>query len=454
MWEILVIRKLSDVLLMQCCDYEYLLNVYGDIRLAAIMQWKLLLLKPKQSARMAFPVDKNAPTKVKKKKPVWREWLDAGLFAIVAATLIRTFFFEAYTIPTGSMEGTMLINDYLFVSKLSYGPRVPMTPLAIPLVHNTMPFFGGKSYTEAVQWKYHRIPGFGHVERNDVVVFNFPAGDTVLTENPEIDYYQMCRQYGRDNVQGRAKIITRPVDKEENYIKRCIGIPGDVVEIRHARVYINGQPNVLYPHSKLSYLVKTASGFPAPVEDDVEPMDDQFPIPAGSTLYNIANDQVDQVKKAHGVTSVELREIYGPGVAPTQPMEWVFPFDTVNYKWNRDNFGPLTIPKEGVTVNLTPENIGIYRRIIRNYEGNTLEEQNGKFIINGKETTRYTFKMDYYWMMGDNRHNSADSRYWGFVPVDHVVGKAWFVWLSYGKDGLFKDMRWRRLFHGIHSLEK
>ena len=399
---------------------------------------------------MAFPLDQNAPKKVKKKKPVWREWLDAGLFAIVAATLIRTFFFEAYTIPTGSMEGTMLINDYLFVSKLAYGPRVPMTPLAVPLVHNTMPFFGGRSYTEAVQWKYHRIPGFGHVERNDVVVFNFPAGDTTLAENPEMDYYQACRGIGRENVLSRSKIVTRPVDKEENYIKRCIGIPGDVLEIKDARVYINGQPNILYPHSKLNYIIKT-NGRPPGLDDNIEQPQMVNP---NTYVCNLANDQVADAKKAPNVLAVELYLNTPAGASPADPEQWVFPFDTVNYKWNRDNFGPLTIPKQGATVTLTPQNIAVYRRIIRNYEGNTLDEQNGKYIINGKEATTYTFKMDYYWMMGDNRHNSADSRYWGFVPIDHVVGKAWFVWLSYGEGGMFKDMRWKRLFRGIHSLEK
>lgn len=388
-------------------------------------------------------------TKTKKKKPVWREWLDAGIFAIVAATLIRTFFFEAYTIPTGSMEGTMLVNDYLFVSKLAYGPRVPMTPLAVPLVHNTMPFTGGKSYTEAVQWKYHRITGFGHVERNDVVVFNYPCGDTIMVEHPESDYYQACRIAGRENILNQFHIITRPVDKEDNYIKRCIGLPGDVLEIKNARVYINGQPNVLFPHSKLTYVVKTSHGAPA-IEDDLQPADNMPSPPPGYLAYNLENEQVEKVKKASNVVSVEPWVMHAPGVAPSDPGDWVFPLDTANFKWNRDNFGPLTIPKEGVTVSLTPQNIALYRRIIRNYEGNTLEEQNGKFIINGKEAATYTFKMDYYWMMGDNRHNSLDSRYWGFVPVDHVVGKAWFVWLSYGENG----MRWKRLFRGIHSLEK
>ena len=214
----------------------------------------MLLLATNILAHMAFWTKKETVTTTetnkKKKKPVWREWLDAGVFAIVAATLIRTFFFEAYTIPTGSMEGTMLVNDYLFVTKMAYGPRIPMTPLAVPLVHNTMPFTGGKSYTEAVQWKYHRIPGFGHVERNDVVVFNYPCGDTIIENQSEnSDYYVYTRAMGREAVMSQFKILTRPVDKEDNYIKRCIGVPGDVLEIKDARVYINGQPKVLFPHS-------------------------------------------------------------------------------------------------------------------------------------------------------------------------------------------------------------
>lgn len=416
----------------------------------------MLLLK-QFYMQMAFWKKKQSGTDdtPKKRKPVWREWLDAALFAIIAATLIRTFFFEAYTIPTGSMEGTMLVNDYLFVSKLAYGPRIPMTPIAVPLVHNTMPFVGGKSYTESVQWDYRRIPGFGHVERNDVVVFNYPCGDTVMAEIPDQDYYQACRAYGRDMIRSRYTIITRPVDKKENYIKRCVAVPGDVLEIKDAVVHINGKPGAIYPHSKLNYLVKTTGGAPA-LEEEIQPADyhPNNPPPRGYLAYNLANDQVEAVRKAPNVQSVELWKVFPAGASPQDPGDWVFPLDTANYKWNRDNFGPLTIPKAGVSVNLTPQNISIYRRIIRNYELNTLEERDGKIFINGQEATSYTFKMDYYWMMGDNRHNSLDSRYWGFVPIDHVVGKAWFVWLSYGEGGLFKDMRWRRLFHGIHSLEQ
>lgn len=391
--------------------------------------------------------------KTKKKKSVGREWVDALLFAIIAATLIRTFFIEAYTIPTGSMEGTLLVNDYLFVSKMSYGARIPMTPIAIPLVHNTMPIFGGKSYTEAVEWGYHRLPGFGHVERNDVVVFNYPGGDTVLAEEPESDYYSKLREFhnDRDMLKSRYTIITRPVDKEENYIKRCVGVPGDVIEVKNTVLYVNGQPANTYPHQKLFYVVQTKGiGLSEDFMDDnnLELIQQVSP---GMYICNLERDQVATVKALSTVTSVQPY-IYPVGVRDEGDAD--YPHDTVNFKWNRDNYGPITLPKKGTTVQLTPQNIALYRRVIFNYERNKLEEKNGQIYINGQVATRYTFKMDYYWMMGDNRDNSLDSRYWGFVPEDHIVGKAWFVWLSYGKNGLFRDLRWRRLFHGIHSLEK
>jgi signal peptidase I len=397
---------------------------------------------------MLFRRNKNKENK--KKKSVLREWLDAGVFALIAATLIRTFSCEAYTIPSGSMEGTMLINDYLFVNKMAYGPRIPITPLAVPLVHNTLPLVGSRSYTEAVHWNYHRLPGYSRVERNDVVVFNGPDGDTAIVEQPDLDYYQACRIYGREAVFSKFTVVTRPVDKKENLIKRCIAIPGDVLEIKDAQVFVNSKPAEAFPHIKHNYIVKT-NGTPPAVDEDLELIKNAG---NGMYVYNLENGQVNKVKKAANVLSADVFISNAAGKTPPEAGEWVFPFDTANFKWNRDNIGPLTVPKAGVTVTLTPQNIAMYRRIIKNYEGNTLEEKNGRCIINGKEAGTYTFKMDYYWMMGDNRHNSLDSRYWGFVPEDHVVGKAWFVWLSYGDGGLFADMRWGRLFRGIHALEK
>jgi signal peptidase I len=396
--------------------------------------------------RLAF-WKKKEEKKTKKRKPVWREWLDAAVFAIVAATLIRTFLVEAYTIPTGSMEGTLLVNDYLFVSKISYGPRIPMTPLAIPLVHNTLPVTGGKSYSEAVKWDYHRWWGFGDVERYDVVVFNFPEGDTIIREMPDQDYYIYERALGRQTVLNTYTVDTRPVDKTDNYIKRCIGIPGDKLELRNGIVYVNDKPSPVFPHSKMEYRVIT-NGSPLNTEALYEQKAEVMNVTGNEYDLLIENQAVPAVQKLPQVAR------FIPVIAPKGEVgsvqAWTFPQDTTHFKWNLDNFGPLVIPKKGTTVQLTPENIALYRRVIGVYEGNKLEEQNGQFIINGKPATSYTFKMDYFWMMGDNRHNSLDSRFWGFVPEDHVVGKAWFVWLSYGENGI----RWSRLFRGVHTLEQ
>lgn len=382
----------------------------------------------------------------KKKKSVLREWGGAMVFAIVAATVIRTFAGEMYNIPTGSMEGSLLINDHLCVNKLAYGPRIPMTPLAIPLMHNRIPLTDSKSYTEAVQWAYRRLPGFGTVQHNDVVVFNAPGGDTAITDNPEMDYYQLCRLYGREQVLNNYSITTHPVDKRENLIKRCIGLPGDVVQIKDAQVFVNGKAAPQHSHAKHIYIVKTNGNAPILNEDAelVKVLSNNI------YAYNFANDEADAAKKAGNVVAVELYKSEAAGVAPTDAGAWVFPLDTMHYKWNKDNYGPLQIPKAGATIHLTTENIALYRRIITTYEGNKLEERAGKFYINNKETTSYTFRMDYYWMMGDNRDNSLDSRYWGFVPDDHIVGKAAFVWLSYG-DNIF-DIRWNRLMRGVKRL--
>ena len=410
---------------------------------------------------MAFPLFRRRKTddpnaKPRKKKPVWREWLDAALFAIVAATIIRTFLVEAYTIPSESMEGTMLVNDYLFVSKLSYGPRLPMTPLAVPLVHNTMPFFGGKSYTDAVQWNYHRWPGFGHVERNDVVVFNFPEGDTVLKdENGNIsqdDYYRYVVQPGAREQYLAMGYEHRPADKTDNYIKRCVGVPGDVIEVRQGNLFVNGQRSPDFVHLKNEYVFTSKTM----VDEDSEkawhinPSKD-YPAthPPGVRTMLLQNKYAAAAQRYFGVDN--FRFYTEPlGQMKSSPAEWTFPRDTVNFKFNVDNFGPITLPKKGVTVALTPANISLYRRVISVYEHHKLEESAAGFVIDGKPATSYTFAYDYYWMMGDNRHASLDSRYFGFVPETHIVGKASFVWLSYGEGGI----RWGRIFRGIHTLEK
>ncbi len=394
--------------------------------------------------RLAFWRKKEDKDK-KKKKSFLREWLDAAVFAVIAATLIRTFFIEAYTIPTPSMEGSLLVNDYLFVSKVAYGPRTPMTPVAVPLVHNTI--FGGESYSKSVQWGYHRLPGFGDVERNDVVVFNFPNGDTVIKEMPERDYYTECRVDGRDKILAYYDIITRPIDKKDNYIKRCVALPGDELQVKDGEVYINGKKEETWPHVQYEYVVATnGQSFSM---DFLEEHGIMPPgIDGGAYIFLLENEDVDVIKNLPQVTSIK-RKCEPEGMVIPHARYQVFPHDVKHFNWNRDFYGPLTIPKEGATVQLTPENIALYRRLIDVYEGNDFEEKGGKFYINGKEATSYTFKMDYFWMMGDNRHNSLDSRYWGFVPMDHIVGKASFVWFSH-MDGI----RWSRLFRGVSSLSK
>ncbi|MDE3255333.1 MAG: signal peptidase I [Bacteroidota bacterium] len=400
--------------------------------------------------RLAF-WKKKEDTTPKKKKSFIREWVDAAVFAIVAASIIRIFLVEAYTIPTGSMEGSLLVNDYLFVSKVSYGARTPMTPLAVPLVHNTLPFFNCKSYTELVQWGYHRLPGLGHIERNDVVVFNFPAGDTVALEvQQDQDYYALLRNYNNDRefVKNNFTVLSRPVDKKENYIKRCVGIPGDTIEVRGGYLYIGNKLSVQYPHSKMTYTIATNGQVSLDEfieEQDMNPDEVNYDPNSKMYLANLANDQVVAIKKMKGVLAV------APFVlAKNDTRDNAYPNDTANFKWNRDFYGPLVVPKAGQQVALTLQNIALYQRIIANYEHNDLAIKDGKIFINGKESTSYTFQMNYYWMMGDNRHNSADSRYFGFVPDDHIVGKAWFVWLSFGNKGI----RWNRLFRSISHLEK
>ena len=383
--------------------------------------------------------------KPRKRKPVWREWLDAVVFAVVAATIIRVFLVEAYTIPTGSMEGSLLVNDFLFVSKVSYGARLPMTPISLPLVHNTMPLTGGKSYSEAVKWNYHRLPGLGHIERYDVVVFNFPNGDTVIAEMPDQDYHYYARRDGAEAVKRNYTIITRPVDKKENYIKRCVGIPGDVVEVRNGVLFLNGKPSPVFPHSKTTFYV-TGRPLTFDLKDELEIIEDPQLPPRGDTFfYHFELGQLAAVRAASPGSQV------GPYYFNARErVEDVFPYDAAHALWNRDQYGPVTIPKAGTSVVLTPENIGFYERVIKNYEGNSFTQNGNSFVINGQPANSYTFKQDYYWMMGDNRHNSLDSRYWGFVPEDHVVGKASFVWLSYGKGGI----RWSRLFRSISTLSK
>ncbi|WP_298733822.1 signal peptidase I [uncultured Chitinophaga sp.] len=382
---------------------------------------------------------RNNDGQPRKRKSAVREWLDAAIFAIIAATLIRTFIFEAYTIPTPSMEKTLLVNDFLFVSKITYGPRIPNTPLAVPFTHHTLPGTKyTKAYSEAVHWPYKRLPGFSDIKRNDVVVFNFPEGDTVALEQQDQSYYGLVRSLGRDAVWESYHVTARPVDKRENYIKRCVAEAGDTLSIRDGVVFVNGKQAPIPPESERRYMVET-NGDPLNPERldelDVTPNPDAT-LSAGLFLYNLTPGNVAALKNFPVVKSIK------PYFSGEQS---VFPYDTANYHWTEENFGPLYIPKKGATIKLDSSNISIYERVIRVYEGNTLESKNGQFYINNKPADSYTFKMNYYWMMGDNRNNSLDSRYWGFVPEDHVVGKAWLIWMSYGNGSI----RWSRLFRTI-----
>lgn len=397
----------------------------------------------------AFWKKKNPPDG-KQTKVV--EWVDAIIFAVIAATFIRMFFIEAYTIPTSSMEKSMLIGDYLFVSKTSYGPKMPNTPLSFPFVHHTMPFSTTKkSYVEWIKRPYKRIAGTGTVKNNDVVVFNFPEGDTVALKVPNQSYYMLVREYGRERVwqekETFGEIIARPVDKRENYIKRCVGIPGDVLEYKMGQLYVNGKEQTHFPGVQYDNIVVTdGAGISKRTLSEMKISEaDRHMYSPTQYLLPLTKANEEKLKSMKNVTSVQ-RTLQQPGVWD----KTLFPFSS-NYQWNVDNFGPLEVPKKGATVQLTVENLPIYERIIDLYEANDLKVTEGTIYINGAPATSYTFKMDYYWMMGDNRHNSADSRFWGFVPEDHVVGKAVFIWLSLDKDEPFYNkIRWNRLFTFVH----
>ncbi len=419
------------------------------------------------------------------------EWIDALVFALVAVYIINLFLFQNYKIPTSSLEKSLLVGDHLFVSKVSYGPRMPNAPIAFPLVQNTFPITNTRSYTEWPLWGYNRLKGFGKVERNDIVVFNFPAGDTIAFKVTNPSYYEIIMGEGINKVSrnpqmlngaqfknswernhflmdiGRKEVlkqvniygdvIWRPVDKRDNYVKRCIALPGDTLEIRHNQVYINGQPGIDAPDIQHNYRIQTDGTLlydkfyeRLEISNEDRGISSSNPQnrPQPTTMDNLplTRAKAQMVKEMSFIKSIVIEE-----QQPDSSGFQVYPYSS-DYPWSRDNYGPIWMPKKGATVKLDSKNIVLYERIITAYEGNTLAYKNGEILINGEPTDQYTFKMDYYFMLGDNRHKSADSRYWGFVPEDHIVGKPILVWLSLDKDKSFpKNIRWNRFFKLVHN---
>jgi signal peptidase I len=395
------------------------------------------------------------------------EWLDALIFAVIAVTLINIFLFQNYRIPTPSMEKSLLVGDHLFVSKLAYGPRMPNTPIAFPFTQHTMPITNSKSWSNLVIWPYKRLAGGGKVKNNDPIVFNFPAGDTVVLDEQATSYYEIVRRTARDfksrdvytgstvkpeefylqmarrEIWGQNEMIYRPVDRRDNYVKRCVGIPGDTVTIKKGVLYVNGKEVPDNTTQQTTYVVGTNGTTinPKAFERLSISRADQSMLSGSAYLLPLTKANAETISKFTNVSEVSA--------VLAREGEWaphIFPHNPA-YKWNEDNYGPLWLPAKGSTVQLDTTNICIYDRIIDVYEDNDLKVENGTIYINGTPATSYTFKMGYYWMMGDNRHNSADSRYWGFVPEDHIVGKPKFIWLSIDKEATgLKKIRWNRMF--------
>jgi signal peptidase I len=413
--------------------------------------------------------------------PAWRkvaEWADTIIFALIAVYLINIFIFQNYKIPSSSLEKTLLVGDYLFVSKLSYGPRVPNTPLSFPLTQHTLPIVNTKSYIEWPKWDYKRLKGFGNVKRNDIVVFNFPAGDTVARKMENPDYYYLAKKIGKESLHANksryGEIIYRPVDRRENYVKRCVGMPGDNFQIINNDVYIDGIKQVAPQKVQFNYFVETngelwndkmfrmldvRSG-------DFSILGDPFLLEEigvkknESGLFNpvylmpLTQESIHKLQKGKLCRSIhpetdklmkEYPEVFGFS-------DDIYPY-SADFGWSRDNYGPLWIPKKGTTVPLDEKNLALYSHCIVNYEGNTLQKNENQVLINDKAADSYTFKYDYYFMMGDNRHNSRDSRSWGFVPEDHVVGKPILIWLSLDDNGGWFNgkIRWKRIFSNVSA---
>jgi len=413
-------------------------------------------------------------------------WVDAIVFALVAVYFVNNFFFQNYQIPSSSLEKSLLTGDYLLVSKVSYGPRIPQTPLTMPLTQHTIPVLNCKSYIEWPQWEYRRVKGLGKVQLGDIVVFNYPAGDTVAV-NYNGDYYDLCLQlaqkaayeqgyelpdmkslsipeqrqlYGQlynigkqivaANKEQYGEVVVRPADRRENYVKRCVGLPGQTLQIKNKQIYVDGKAEPMPRNAQFSYAVYAHDDLTAKKFDDLCNQlgisDEQRSDWNRFGTMPLTQESLKGMRACEAIDSVV--EIMDGWYGNLYPLNH-------DYGWTRDNYGPIHIPAKGETIKLTQQNIAIYERPIRTYEGNDLVITDKQILINGKPATEYTFKMDYYWMMGDNRHNSADSRYWGFVPEDHVVGKPLFIWLSVSPDAYtdhFLRIRWNRLFKWVGDI--
>ena len=440
-------------------------------------------------------------------------WIDAIVFALVAVYFINLFFFQNYVIPSSSLEKSLLTGDYLFVSKVSYGPRIPQTPLTMPLTQHTMPLFNCKSYIEWPQWDYRRVKGLGNVELNDIVVFNYPAGDSILTNDryQASDYYQQIygigeslmmqdnpnirlaemttaqqrqffdkayvvgRNYILENQREYGVIDSRPTDRRENYVKRCVGLPGQTLQIINKVVYLDGKANKEPDNVQYSYFVKLNNISIKDLfgeqydevrkelgisEEDVSCLSrlHGYDVQSGNVLNQEVLQQFDGYMPltAHAAKELKARGVVS-AIRPVTDKDFfsgtVYPLNAYT-GWTRDNYGPVWIPKKGASIDLTLENLPVYERCIKVYEGNDLQVKGNTILINGKPATKYTFKLDYYWMQGDNRHNSADSRYWGFVPEDHIVGKPLFIWWSSDPDrGGLRGIRWNRLFRWVDGIK-
>lgn len=381
------------------------------------------------------------------KHNVWLDWLDAIVFAVIVVTFINIFFIQAFKIPSSSMESSLLTGDHLFVSKTAYGPRLPQTPIAMPFMHNVFPISGKECYSKALQFDYRRIAGLGSVKRDDYVVFSFPHGDTVLKRVPADDYYMHVRTAGREyTIRNYGPVVVRPVDKKDHYVKRCVAVAGDTLQIAEGQVFVNSKPQTAWPGIQNTCKVVT----------DGHPINDRIleslgfnirelwysPNLPGYPEMPLTADRLEKVRALDCVKEIVPNIDSYPPDFPDSPL-LLFPFTETG--WTRDNYGPIWIPAKGTTIELTEENLAFYKRIIEVYEHNELSIQDGVFYINGKATETYTFKMDYFFMMGDNRHNSLDSRYWGFVPEDHIVGKPLFIWLSTDASKHFPfNIRWNR----------